>query len=349
MKPFLSRRKNGIYYIWYQLNGTRKKKSTKTRKYKKACKCLKDFREEYRIICKQEHFNPANQKHAIPNSFEEFKKRYLLYSSTKHSASTQDSYRWIINIFMDMTEIKSLNDLTPDVVQNFIIKLQSKNLSYSTIRTYLVTLDAIFNVAKKWMLIINNPVSDFVPKNIETEIRCFSDEEIRTLISNIEIRWLKNLVILAYNTGLRLGEVVNLHWRSVDIQAKLLTIFNTNNFTTKSKRSHTIPLNRDAIQALEQQQLATMRCCTYVYCNKHKVYDKRHVSRKFKEYILSAGLDSSLHFHCIRHTFATKLLKSGATIFEVSRLLNHNNIKTTMKYAHYSASQMHDVLNKLCL
>ena len=54
----------------------------------------------------------------------------------------------------------------------------------------------------------------------------------------------------------------------------------------------------------------------------------------FRKYIEAAKLNPKLTFHCLRHTFASWLVRKGVSIYEVSKLLGHADIKTTQIYAH---------------
>ena len=54
-----------------------------------------------------------------------------------------------------------------------------------------------------------------------------------------------------------------------------------------------------------------------------------------------------LHFHSLRHTFASWLVQEGVSLYEVQRLLGHSNISVTEIYAHLQPCQLHSAVNKL--
>jgi site-specific recombinase XerD len=72
-----------------------------------------------------------------------------------------------------------------------------------------------------------------------------------------------------------------------------------------------------------------------------------YVEHKFKQHIRAAGLRDELKFHSLRHTFATWLVQSGASIYEIQKLLGHSDIKTTQIYAHLAASELHSAVNRI--
>lgn len=61
----------------------------------------------------------------------------------------------------------------------------------------------------------------------------------------------------------------------------------------------------------------------------------QHVSKRFRKYRRVSDLPEYLHFHSLRHTFATWYAQRGGSIFNLKELLGHSDIKTTMVYAHH--------------
>jgi site-specific recombinase XerD len=65
------------------------------------------------------------------------------------------------------------------------------------------------------------------------------------------------------------------------------------------------------------------------------------VSAKFKRYVRAACLNDKLHFHSLRHSFATKLVSSGESLYIVQTFLGHTTSKTTEIYSHLQPQQLH--------
>jgi site-specific recombinase XerD len=70
------------------------------------------------------------------------------------------------------------------------------------------------------------------------------------------------------------------------------------------------------------------------------------ISHKFKKYVRKSGLNDKLHFHSLRHSFASALVISGVSLYAVQKLLGHTTSKTTEIYAHLLPQQLHDEVNK---
>lgn len=64
------------------------------------------------------------------------------------------------------------------------------------------------------------------------------------------------------------------------------------------------------------------------------VIDGGYLNKRFKVYAKAAGLPSRVTFHTLRHTYASWLVMSGASLLTVKYLMGHANIKTTEQYAH---------------
>ena len=68
---------------------------------------------------------------------------------------------------------------------------------------------------------------------------------------------------------------------------------------------------------------------------------------KFRKYVVASELNPKLTFHCLRHTFASWLVQKGVSIYEVSKLLGHADIKTTQIYAHLRSDDLRNAVERL--
>jgi len=75
--------------------------------------------------------------------------------------------------------------------------------------------------------------------------------------------------------------------------------------------------------------------------------DNRAYNSSLKALGMAAGISTPLHSHVARHTFATWMLKNGAKIENVSRMLGHTNITQTQRYAKVLAESVHDDFDRM--
>jgi integrase len=153
--------------------------------------------------------------------------------------------------------------------------------------------------------------------------------------------WLKPLVLLAMNTGLRRGELLGLTWQDVDLEEGLLTVQASK--AKNSKRRH-IPLSDEAFWVLQELQKAARG--TYVFHDKGKPLAS--VTTSWEAILERAGI-ADFRFHDLRHHFASRLVQAGADLNTVRELLGHGDLKMTLRYAHlapHNRRKAIDLLNK---
>jgi site-specific recombinase XerD len=172
--------------------------------------------------------------------------------------------------------------------------------------------------------------------------------EIQQLVGHMrDNEFMLHLVLVAFGTGFRLGELRNLHFSDVDWTNRMLYARNTAQFTTKSKKERSVPMN-GSVLAILTQRYAQASPTDLVFGLNGSVVSESYVSRRFKKYVLRAGLNEKLNFHSLRHSFASNLVASGASLAQVQKLMGHSSYNTTLQYAHLQPQNLQhlvDVLN----
>jgi site-specific recombinase XerD len=70
-----------------------------------------------------------------------------------------------------------------------------------------------------------------------------------------------------------------------------------------------------------------------------------YVSKKFKQICREAQIDGSIHFHSLRHSFASALVKSGVSIYTVKELMGHSSVSVTEIYSHLQVEDLKQAVN----
>jgi len=152
------------------------------------------------------------------------------------------------------------------------------------------------------------------------------------------------LILFAINTGLRQMELITLEWDQIDFSSRSLILDNQVNIT-KSKKVRNVPLNKSALEILVNRNRVTKVGRIFTY--KAAAINQDFISKKFKKFVVKAKINTDFNFHSLRHTFASWLVQRGVSIYEVSKLLGHADIKTTQIYAHLRSDDLRNAVERL--
>ena len=244
---------------------------------------------------------------------------------------TYDSYLGKTKDIMRYFGEKNLEDVTTEELRIFLLKylreerkLGDRSINYynSVIRfIYEVTLDKVLN--KKQL-----PMR----KKKKTVYKVLTKEELSTFFNCVDDFKFKTIFMLAYGSGLRIGEIANL--RVEDIDSKNMRIF-----IREGKG------NKERYTMLSKQSLEMLR----IYWSKYRQNKRRGriflsesgaaitvgvIREHFRRYRKKAKLSEKVTMHTLRHCYATNLIENGATLIQVKELMGHSNIRSTMEYVH---------------
>jgi len=339
---FLSKRKYGIYYINYkdELTGLMKKVSTKTKNNREAQKQLFEFEKKI-----TEHYK---NKFFTLTSLRDFVLNYVQSNLTK---STLQLYNRSFKEFISVLGNKVAFDVTPEDIEYFK-KTRLNTVSPVTLNIEIRNLKAGYNLARKFKHSTNNPFTDIKQmKEVQREKMVFTEDEFDTLVNSIDIPLLKNFVLIGMYTGMRLAEILNLQWKDIFLEERIIKVLNKENHTTKTTKIRSIPISEKlspVLHMMKNEQRDSYNGDKYIFQSYTKrPFDKSFITTKFKYFIVKAGLPNYLHFHNLRHTFITQLLRKGISIYKVKVLAGHSSIKTTEGYAHLIVEDLREAVNIL--
>jgi integrase len=207
----------------------------------------------------------------------------------------------------------------------------------------LVLMHGIFRRAKKVWALPTNPAAEVEkpPQARSGDIEVFSPEEVWALARAAEDEQDAAIFLTAAFTGLRLGELLALHWRDVDFTGSVLRVrgsYSAGHLTTpKSGKVRAVPLAPDvaaALAALGRRELFTGDDDLVFIGATGSYVDGSALRRRYKKTLAAAEL-RPLRFHDLRHTFGTRMIAT-ADIRRVQEWMGHADIQTTMRYLHYA-------------
>jgi site-specific recombinase XerD len=203
-------------------------------------------------------------------------------------------------------------------------RFEQQEWSPATANRYRALLSLTYRLAIRNGKVKENPAR-LVLHRLEnnTRIRFLSPDEEKALRSAIEAKCPEHLpeFVLAINTGLRLSEQYGLAWADVSSSRRVLTIQRSKNGSTRH-----VPLNQAALGALDDLRERTHS--TGFVCG------GTPGPRRWFEPALADAKVGSFSWHCLRHTFASRLVMAGVDIRTVQELLGHKTIAMTVRYSH---------------
>ncbi|WKZ69166.1 MAG: tyrosine-type recombinase/integrase [Melioribacteraceae bacterium] len=268
-----------------------------------------------------------------------FSQEYTRYSKSYHSLkynkSIELSFQKMIEFF---GKDAKLIDINFKRIIDFIDWL--KQTAPKGYRVYYRNLKAAFNKAKDWEYINDNPFTKVKLSKQQLEFPFYLTVEDLNLIleETVDVTH-STLFLFAFFTGCRLSEIINLKWSNVDFSNRVITI-GDNEFITKTREQRIIPLSNRLHSALLELR-NNNSSNGYVFCKKNGYrYSTDYISKLFKSIVRKLGFDEKIHFHTLRHSFASHLVQNGADLYTVKEILGHSNVKTTERYAHLNLNNL---------
>jgi integrase len=162
--------------------------------------------------------------------------------------------------------------------------------------------------------------------------------------------WLKDIIQVAVGTGLRRGELLNLRWGDIDLNAGRVFVRNREDFKAKNGQERTVPLVGEALQVLrEMSQNRVPDPNDIVFLDpKGKSPRPDRVSKRFKFYVRKAELkdQDDLRFHSLRHSTASWLTIDGVPKKVVAEVLGHTTTRMADVYSHLAPGVVDQAMQK---
>jgi integrase len=171
-------------------------------------------------------------------------------------------------------------------------------------------------------------------KEPQGRLRWLAQEEITRLLeaaAKSRNKELRAAVILALNTGLRLGELIGLTWDRVDLSRGVIRLE-----MTKSGRRREVPMNGASYATLVGLGPKSSG----------RVFRTRYIKTAYNNAVEAAQLDD-VTFHTLRHTFASWAVMRGVALKELQELLGHSSLAMTMRYAHLAPEHLRTAVSRL--
>ncbi len=272
-----------------------------------------------------------------------FTDHYLPYVTPRKRSWKRDEelYRLrIMTVFGD----KKLDAITRQEIQAFHTAILAEGLAAASADHHVKLLRQSLNLAIEWDMLDKNPAAKVPLFNVDNKVEHYLDDEqlgrlLAVLRSPDSPRSVCQIALFLLSTGARLNEALSAKWADIDRAKRVWRIPAT---VSKSRQIRVVPLNDSALEVLAE--LDTESVFDHLFVNRQTGSPYTTIMKVWSRLRAKAGLPF-LRIHDLRHMYASFLINSGRTLYEVQACLGHSDPKVTMRYSHLSSKSMQEAAN----
>ena len=289
--------------------------------------------------------DPSNEKRvqkAVPTLAAFYEAHYKPYAAVHKRSASSDHQLYTCRLEARFGHLR-LNQITKTMIIGFHNELRESCLAGATCDHYVKFLRHAFNLAIEWDMLKENPASGVKLFNLDNKVEHYLDAaELETLMSVLKTGANRPVCLIAMfllSTGARMNEVLSAKWCQINRETRTWKIPALN---SKSKKVRSIPLNDSALDIINQ--LDTKGEFEYLFVNRVTGNPYTNIHKAWGLIRAQAGLPQ-LRIHDLRHQYASFLVNSGRTLYEVQQILGHSTSKVTERYSHLSSATLQAAAN----
>ncbi len=313
--------------------------------------------------------DPPKQISVFNKTVGDFCDEWLKLKRSRVKESTYVKYHTIINNHIKPKFGRDMpKNLSTVVIEEFSYELLTctEPLSPKTVKDILTVLYSVIKHIKKVSNEISENIEIVYPKEKQNEIRVLSIEEQKRFVEFLlsDTDEVKFGILLALLTGLRIGEICALRWEDISMENRIITVKETMQRLkifdgTDDEKTHIVIGNAKSDASIRMIPLnnTAYRLCKTMVLNDKSAYiltgspnrylEPRTLQYRLGKYTAACNLEG-VHFHTLRHTFATRCVEVGFEIKSLSEILGHSNVTITLaRYVHSSFELKRSNMDKL--
>lgn len=296
-----------------------------------------------------EHVHHLADAYTLKMAFDEYLKNVIAFKG--QSKSTQEHHTDTLNSLIKfLGEDILLSVLTFELVRDWKFWMDGRKLSPLTVRGYLIRLRVVLSYMHMRGIDCLDPELIHLPKRPDRIPEVISPQEVEKMIDATCSLRDKTVISLLYSSGLRVSELCALN--RMDVKEDFFPVVGKGG---KSRLcfidERTRKLLNDYLEERTEGRKVYIKChgkwtdrvryqypgdnypALFVNENIQRLTSKQ-VQEMFKRTRKKADMNINVHPHTMRHSFATNLLKNGASVYAISKMLGHSSLDTTSQYLH---------------
>lgn len=282
---------------------------------------------------------------------EEFK-RYM--KLTDKSPETIGGYGKELRYIGEFITVKHncpiyMEDISLEDIEGYMLYQKEKGLASSSRSRAIYILRSFYNFCIKRGICDKNLPAILEPIKVKEKEREFITElEFEELAAAINKPVISTVVKTMFYTGGRVSEILNLKLEDVDLEGRIIYIIEG-----KGNKDRNIPIN-DKLYDILVNYIGNIRELDdgiesdKFFANQSTgMVSKGYVNKCIKNATDDLGWEKKISSHILRHSFGTNLLKKGASLVSIQKLLGHTNLSVTSRYLHQDMKALSDAVNLL--
>jgi integrase len=337
-------KKQGVYWIDYYVAGHRKRERIGVDK-----RLAETVLRKRKVEIAEGRF--LEKRKVITTTLDELAAAYFAYVRDQQQKRSWARDRTSIRALTSYFGGKRLTELTPASIEQYrtwrraTISRRGKPVSTASINRELACLKRMFSVALKGLIVLKGGVPATNPaamvsldREHNERDRVLSYEEFDRLMAAAPTH-LRPILLTAYQTGMRKGEILGLTWDRVDLKAGLIRLRPED---TKTEEGRIIPLTKELSALLKSSTITLGIPYVFIYAGKRI----GSVRRAFETACRQAGL-ANMVFHDLRHTFVTNMRRAGVDYFRIMAMSGHKTMSVFKRYNTIDEGDLRQAMSQM--
>ncbi len=276
-----------------------------------------------------------------------FEKRYSQHTIISYTTDLNQFF----NFLSDNFEAPPAELITASHIRTWLADLKQQQLNSRSINRKSSCLKSLFKYMLKQGKIPQTPAATVLSLKTSKRLPQFVEEQdMANLFNNVEFpdnregETARMVLLLLYNTGMRLSELINLKEQQVDFHYGHIKVLG------KGNKERIVPLNNALVRQLKQYintkpEFSPSYSHIFLTGRGRPLYP-RYVYTLVKKNLSLVTTIQKKSPHVLRHSFATHLMNNGAELNAVKELLGHSSLAATQVYTHNSIEKLKEVFKK---
>lgn len=284
---------------------------------------------------------------SIYPTFEEIVEEFLDYEKPLIREASYQSYKYLLkSSLLDAFGKTPINEISSKMMQDHINELNIRGFAVKSMRERIGLLKNILHYAERKEIIVPKKYHVRYPNAPKEKYKVFTEDEYKKLYNYCleDKHPMSTGILLAMETGMRIGEVCGMQWKDVDLENKVLSINKSvQRVYLMDERTSKVIINPPKTQTSKRQIPITNKF-SEILLNKKPIgisedhfiasstgnpNEPRVLRQGYDRRIKKIGLPK-MTFHGLRHTFATRAIAKGVDVKTVSAILGHSTCDITL-------------------